>query len=295
MNRFLIAGAGALIALALVLANSLFIVDQVSEAVVLKFGDPVAVITEPGLKFKIPIMESVVQFDRRVLDYEPPGEEVIGSDQKRLVVDTYCRYRITDPVQFYRSVGSEEVMQLRLGSTISASLRQIIGGVDLSTLLSPQRSAIMHQIRDTVRAQSLGFGIDVIDVRIRRADLPAENSEAIYQRMQSERAREAKQFRAEGYEVAQGIKAQADLERTVILANAAKQAQIARGEGDSQSIAIYAKAFGQDPGFYAFYRSLQAYRTVFGAGSTFVLTPENPFLKYISPNAKPKSDADSDQ
>jgi membrane protease subunit HflC len=290
MNRALIAGVVIAVALAFILANSLFVVDQVSEALVLQFGSPVRVITDPGLQIKIPFIQTAAQFDNRVLDYEPPGEEVIGSDQKRLVVDTYCRYRITDPLKFYQSVGTEDGVQLRLGSTISAALRQVIGDVDLSTLLSPQRSAIMHQIRDIVRAQSEAFGIDVIDVRIRRADLPEENSEAIYARMQSERAREAKQFRAEGYEVAQGIKAEADLERTVILANAARQAQISRGKGDAQSIDIYAKAFGEDPEFYAFYRSLQAYRTVFGTGSTFVLTPENPFLKYLSPVARPSTD-----
>lgn len=291
MNRVLIAGTAVAAFIAFVLANSLYIVDQVSEAVVLQFGDPVGQpITEPGLKFKTPFVQNVVMFDKRVLDYEPPGEEVIGSDQKRIVVDTYCRYRISDPLKFYQSVGSEAGVQLRLGSTISASLRQIIGDVDLSTLLSPQRSAIMGRIRDTVHDQSTAFGIDVIDLRIRRADLPPENSDAIYARMQSERGREAKQFRAEGYEVAQGIKAQADLERTVILAKAARQAQISRGDGDAQSIGIYAKAFGQDPSFYAFYRSLQAYRTTLGTGSTFVLTPENPFLKYLSPSARPDHD-----
>jgi membrane protease subunit HflC len=290
MNRVLILGTGVAVILAFVLANSLFIVDQVSQAVVLQFGNPVGLIKDPGLQIKVPFIQTVVLFDRRVLDYEPPGEEVIGSDQKRLVVDTYCRYRIVDPLQFYQSVGSEEGVQLRLGSTISASLRQVIGDVDLSTLLSPQRSAIMGQIRDSVRAQSKAFGIDVIDLRIRRADLPAENSDAIYARMQSERAREAKQFRAEGYEVAQGIKAQADLERTVILAKANRQAQISRGEGDSQSIAIYAKAFDQDPDFYAFYRSLQAYRTVLGTGSTFVFSADNPFLKYLAPTARPSGD-----
>jgi membrane protease subunit HflC len=286
MNRrpFIALGIAAIVAL-IVLYNALYIVNQTSQALILQFGDPVRVVRDPGLKFKIPFIQTVVIFDRRLLDYDPPAEEVIAADQKRLVVDTYSRYRIVNPLLFYRTVGSEYAMQARLDATISASLRRVIGDILLNELLSPQRAEIMHKIRDEVAAETKPYGIDVVDVRIRHADLPPANSEAIYARMVSERQREAKQFRAQGYEAAQGIRAEADRDRTVILAEATKQAQIISGKGDAQSIEIYAKAFGQDPKFYAFYRSLQAYRTALDNGSTFVLSPDSPFFKYFTPDS----------
>jgi membrane protease subunit HflC len=287
-NRRFLIGLGAVVVVALVvLFNSLYIVDQTSQALILQFGDPVRVVRDPGLKLKIPFIQTVVIFDRRLLDYDPPAEEVIASDQKRLVVDTYSRYRILDPLLFYRTVGSEEAMQARLDATISAALRRVIGNILLNALLSPQRAEIMRQIRDEVAAETKPYGIEVADVRIRHADLPPANSQAIYARMVSERQREAKQFRAQGYEIAQGIRAGADRDRTVILAEAGKQSQILSGQGDAQSIKIYADAFNQDPQFYAFYRSLEAYRTAFGSDSTFVLSPDSPFFKYFAPQAAP--------
>ncbi len=282
MNRLILIALGAVALVALfVLYDSVFVVDQTEQALVLQFGEPVREIHDPGLHFKIPFTQNVVTYDRRVLDYEPPAEEVIAQDQKRLVVDSFALYRIVDSLQFYRSAGTEENVKLRLGATISGSLRRILGGEVLAKLLSPERANIMAAIRDDVAAQVKSFGIEVIDVRIRRADLPAENSEAIYKRMKSERDREAKEFRAQGAEQAQGITARADKEVSVIRADANKQSQIIKGQGDAESIRISAEAFGQDPEFFAFYRSLQAYQAALGPGTTMVLSPDSDFFRYL--------------
>jgi len=262
--------------------SALFIVDQTEQALVLQFGQPRRVIRDPGLQIKRPFLEDVILYDNRLLDFEPPPEEVIVSDQKRLVVDTYTRYRITDPLLFYQTVNSEAAVRARLNAMVSGSLRRVLGNVTLSALLSDQRPAIMHQIRDEVAAQGKGFGIDVVDVRIRRADLPEENSQAIYARMMSERQQQAAQYRGEGAEAAQTVKANADRERTVILAEAQRDAQKVRGDGDAQSIKIYADAFGQDKEFFAFYRSMQAYRDALtGHGTSFVLTPDTGFFRFF--------------
>jgi membrane protease subunit HflC len=284
MNRFLWAclAGGAVVAL-FVGANSVFIVDQSGQALVQQFGENIRTITDPGLHFKKPFVQNVVEYSRQVLDFEPPPAEVIASDQKRLVVDSFVRYRITDPLKFYQSVGTEEAMRPRLGVVLNGALRRVIGNIVLARLLSPERGQIMAKIRDDVAVEAKSFGLEVIDVRIRRADLPTENSQAIYQRMQSERDREAKEYRAEGAEVSAGIKARADKEVTVILAEANKQAQILRGEGDAQSTKIYADAYSQDPEFYNFYRSLQAYGEAFsGNETTMVLSPEDEFFRYMS-------------
>jgi modulator of FtsH protease HflC len=262
--------------------SSLFTVEQTESALVLRFGEVRDVIPTPGLKVKWPFVENVIFYENRVLDFEPAPEEVIASDQKRLVIDTYTRYRITDPLLFYQTVNSELGLRGRLQAMVSGSLRRVVGSVTLSALLSHQRSAIMKQIRDEVAAQGKSFGIDVIDVRIRRADLPKENSEAIYARMQSERQQQAAQYRGEGAEAAQTVRANADRERTVILAEAQRDAQRVRGDGDAQSIAIYAAAFGQDKEFFAFYRSMQAYRDALNGHTTsFVLSPESGFFRYF--------------
>ncbi|GGF48526.1 protein HflC [Aliidongia dinghuensis] len=290
MNRALFVGGIVAAAVLLLLAfNALFIVDQTSQALVIQFGRPVREIRQPGLYAKVPLLQNVVFYDRRLLDYEPPAEEVIAADQKRLVVDSYARYRIINPLQFYQSVGSESVMQLRLGATISGTLRRVLGNVLLNALLSPERSQIMANIRDQVADQARSFGIEVVDVRIRRADLPQENSQAIYARMQSERQREANEYRAQGAEQAQGIRARAERDRTVILAEADKQSQILRGQGDAESIKIYADAFGKDPEFFTFYRSLEAYRTAIGPDTTMVLSPTSEFFQYFGQHkaAKP--------
>jgi membrane protease subunit HflC len=275
------------IAVALVIAgvfatSSLFIVDQVEEALVLRFGEVREVIPNPGLKMKWPFIENVIFYDNRLLDFEPPPEEVIVSDQKRLVVDTYTRYRITNPLLFYQTVNSEAAVRARLSAMVNGSLRRVLGNVTLSALLSHERSAIMAQIRDEVTAQGKSFGIDVIDVRIRRADLPEENSQAIFARMQSERQQQAAQYRAEGAEAAQNVRANADRERTVILAEAQRDAQKVRGNGDADSIRIYADAFGQDKEFFAFYRSMQAYRDALNGHTTsFVLSPDSGFFRFF--------------
>jgi membrane protease subunit HflC len=283
MNRRLLAiVAGALIVIGIFALSSLFIVQQTEEALVLQLGQPRRVISKPGLQVKRPFVENVIFYDNRLLDFEPPPEEVIASDQKRLVVDTYARYRIVNPLLFYQTVASEAAVRARLQAMVSGSLRRVIGNVTLSTLLSPQRSAIMTQIRDEVAAQAKPFGIDVVDVRIRRADLPPQNSQAIYARMRSEREQQAAQYRGEGAEAAQSVRANADRERTVILAEAQRDAQRVRGDGDAQSIKIYADAFGKDEQFFAFYRSMQAYRDALtGHGTSFVLTPDSGFFRFF--------------
>jgi membrane protease subunit HflC len=282
-NHILTAAVAAVAALSIVASLSLFTVNQTEQALVLQFGELKRVIKEPGLKVKIPFIQTVVYLDNRVLDLDPPAEEVIASDQKRIVVDAIARYRITDPLKFFQTVGNELGMQARLGRVINGSLRNVIGNYTLLDVLSERRAAIMTEIKGQVNTEMASFGIDVIDVRIRHADLPQANSEAIFQRMRSERDREAKQARAEGAEIAQRIRAQAERERTVILAEAQKTAQIARGEGDAQSVKIYADAFGKDPQFFAFYRSMEAYKKAFGDGdnTSMVLSPDSEFFRYF--------------
>lgn len=281
-RRLLTVTAVALVVAGVFAMSSLFIVDQVEEALVLRFGEVREVIPHPGLKMKWPFIENVIFYDNRLLDFEPPPEEVIVSDQKRLVVDTYTRYRITNPLLFYQTVNSEAAVRARLSAMVNGSLRRVLGNVTLSALLSHERSAIMGQIRDEVTAQGKSFGIDVIDVRIRRADLPEENSQAIFARMQSERQQQAAQYRAEGAEAAQTVRANADRERTVILAEAQRDAQRVRGDGDAESIKVYAAAFGQDKEFFAFYRSMQAYRDALtGRSTSFVLTPDSGFFRFF--------------
>ena len=281
-RRLLIVIAVVLVVAGIFAMSALFIVDQTELALVLQFGQPRRVIRDPGLKVKRPFLEDVILYDNRLLDFEPPPEEVIVSDQKRLVVDTYTRYRITDPLLFFQTVNSEAAVRARLNAMVSGSLRRVLGGVTLSALLSDQRPAIMHQIRDEVAAQGKSFGIDVVDVRIRRADLPEENSQAIFARMVSEREQQAAQYRAEGAEAAQTVRANADRERTVIIAEAQRDAQKVRGDGDAQSIRIYADAFGQDKEFFAFWRSMAAYRDALtGHGTSFVLTPDSGFFRFF--------------
>jgi len=281
-QRVLYTGIGAALVGLLIVYMTLFTIRQTEIGLVLRFGNPVRVIDHPGLAAKWPIAENVVIYDRRILDLEPPPEEVIASDQKRLVVDTYARFKIIDPLQFYQSVGSEQVAAARLSAIISASLRRVIGNVELQSVISVQRAPIMRQIRDEVSAQAKSFGIDVVDVRLRRADLPEGNAQAVYERMKTERQREAAQYRAQGAQQAQQIRADADRQRIEILADAQKQAQILRGQGDADSIKIYADAYGADPNFFAFYRSLQAYReSLTGQGTTLVLSPDSEFFRYL--------------
>jgi membrane protease subunit HflC len=281
-RRLLLVIAVLLVVAGIAAMNTLFIVDQTEQALVLQFGQPRRVIRDPGLWVKRPFLEDVKRYDNRLLDFEPPPEEVIVSDQKRLVVDTYTRYRITDPLLFFQTVNSEVAVRARLSAMVNGSLRRVLGNVTLSALLSHERPAIMKQIRDEVNDQGKGFGIDVIDVRIRRADLPEENSQAIYARMVSERQQQAAQYRGEGAEAAQNVRANADRERTVILAEAQRDAQRVRGDGDAESIRVYADAFGQDKEFFAFYRSMQAYRDALnGRTTSFVLSPDSGFFRFF--------------
>ena len=287
MNRRILTVLGiVLVVLGILASSALFTVQQTEQALVLQFGDPKRLIQKPGLKFKMPFLQNVVYFDRRVLDFDPPAEEVIAADQKRLVINVISRFRIVDPLRFYQSVGNEAVVRGRLTATISASLRRVIGSVTLSSVLSEEREKIMNTVRDQVNVEAAQFGIDIIDVRIRRTDLPEENSQAIYARMQSEREREAREFRAQGAELAARIRSRADRERVVILAEAQKQSQILRGHGDGESWRIYADAYTRDSEFYRFYRSMLSYRTALdGTDTTFVLSPESDFFRYFNDSA----------
>jgi membrane protease subunit HflC len=283
MNRNLAIGAGALAAAVLVFAfSALFTVDQTQQALVLQFGDPKRVVTEPGLHFKLPFVQDAVYVDRRVLDFDADAQEVILGDQKRLVVDAFARYRIVDPLRFYQSVGTEAVLRGRIDTILDASLRKVLGEVPLFTVLSADRAALMNNIRNQANTEAKQFGIDIVDVRIKRADLPAENSQAIYRRMQTERDREAKELRAQGAELAQRIRARADRERRVIIAEAQKEGEIVRGQGDAQAVRIFADAFGRDVDFFTFYRSMQAYRNALGDDNTsVVLSPDSQFFRFF--------------
>jgi membrane protease subunit HflC len=283
MNRNILIGLGALAVVVLVLAMSaLFTVHQTQQALVLQFGDPKRVVTEAGLHVKLPFIQNAVYVDRRVLDFDAPSNELILGDQKRLVVDSFARYRITDPLRFYQTVGTELVLRDRINTILDASLRKVLGEVPLFTVLSADRATLMNRIRDQANQESQQFGIEIVDVRIRRADLPAENSQAIYRRMQTEREREAKELRAQGAELAQRIRARADRERRVIIAEAQREAQITRGEGDGNAVRIFAEAFGRDVDFFTFYRSMQAYRDALGDQNTsVVLSPNSEFFRFF--------------
>jgi len=261
---------------------SLFAVKEINQAIVLQFGDPKRVIAEPGLQVKIPFIQNVVFLDRRILSLDPQPEEVIASDQKRLIVDAYARFKIVDPLKFYISVGDERVARSRLATIINSRLRSVLGKQSLATLLSEDRTKQMAIIQEGVNTEAEKFGIEIIDVRIKRADLPQANSEAIYKRMQTEREREAKEFRAKGAEMAVTITSTADKEVTVILANARKQSEIMKGEGDGTRNRIFAEAFGKDPEFFAFYRAMQAYeKALIGGDTSLILSPDSDFFKFF--------------
>ena len=261
---------------------SLFTVKEINQAIVLQFGDPKKVLSEPGLQVKIPFIQNVVYLDRRILSLDPAPEEVIASDQKRLIVDAYARFKIVDPLKFYISVGDERVARSRLATIINSRLRSVLGKQSLATLLSEDRTKQMAIIQEGVNAEAEKFGITIIDVRIKRADLPQANSEAIYKRMQTEREREAKEFRAKGAEMAVTITSTADKEVTVLLANAKKQSEIMKGEGDGQRNKIFAEAFGKDPDFFSFYRAMQAYeKALIGGDTSLILSPDSDFFKFF--------------
>jgi membrane protease subunit HflC len=263
--------------------NGLFTMSEKQQGLVLQFGEPKRVVQDSGLNFKIPLIQNVVRYDKRILEYDLPIEEVIAVDKKRMLIDSFTRFKITDPLEFYKTVGSESNVRNRLNSNVISSLRRVVGTVTLDELLSEDRSNIMIRIRDEVNDEASRFGIKIVDVRIRRADLPEANSQAIFERMISERVREAKEFRAKGSEIAQKIRAEADKEKTVILAEATRKSEILRGEGESSAISIYANAFEMDSDFYSFYRSMQAYGKVLGEdGTTMILSPDSEFLEFFN-------------
>jgi membrane protease subunit HflC len=279
LSKFLIP---LIIAIVFVTYLSLFTVKEINQAIVLQFGDPKKVIAEPGLQVKIPFIQNVVYLDRRILSLDPAPEEVIASDQKRLIVDAYARFKIVDPLKFYISVGDERVARSRLATIINSRIRSVLGTQSLATLLSEDRAKQMAIIQEGVNAEAEKFGITIIDVRIKRADLPQANSEAIYKRMQTEREREAKEFRARGAEMAVTITSTADKEVTVLLANAKKKSEIMKGEGDGKRNKIFANAFGKDPEFFSFYRAMQAYETaLIGGDTSLILSPDSDFFKFF--------------
>lgn len=282
MNRTVIA-AVVFLGLLFVAASALFTVHQTQQVLITQFGQPIRVVNEPGLHVKTPFIQTVIGFDRRLLDFDAQGQEVILGDQRRIVVDTFTRYRINDPLRFYQTVGATEAgIRLRLGPIVSSTLRNILGSETLLAVLSADRGRIMGEIQARVNAEARSFGIEVMDVRIRRADLPEENTQAILSRMQSERERVAREQRAEGAEQAQVIRAQAERERTVMIATAQSQAQILRGEGEQTAIRIFADAYRQDPEFFQFSRTLQAMREAFSDGETrLLLSPDSDFFRYF--------------
>jgi membrane protease subunit HflC len=283
MSRPLIALVALLVVLFVLADSSLFTVNQNQQVLVTQFGQPVRVIRDPGLRTKTPFIQTVITFDKRLLNIELPGDQVTLGDQRRLVVDSFTLYRITDPLLYYQSVGPlEDGIRGRLNSVVSAALRDVLADNKLLDVLSAKRDQIMAAIRDRVNAQMKGFGVAIQDVRIRRADLPEENTKAILARMQSERQRVAAQARAEGAEASARIRADAERERTVLLAEARATSDKLRGEGEAEATRISAKAYSQDVEFYNAWRTLQAYRDTFDAGaSRLVLTPDNDFLRYL--------------
>ncbi|ACI99376.1 protease modulator HflC [Rhodospirillum centenum] len=280
-KRLVILGVLVLI-LAVVGSASLFTVHQTQQALVLQFGEWKRTVQKPGLNVKVPFVQNVVMIDRRVLDIDPPVEQVILADQKRLEVDAFARYRIADPLRFYQSVGTEANAETRLSAVVNSALRRVLGNVTLLAVLSEERARVMTDIRTQVNQEAQRFGIEIVDVRIRRADLPEATSQAVFERMRSEREREAREARAQGQEQAQQIRSRAERERTVILAEAQRDAQVLRGEGDNQAIRILADAGARNPEFYQFYRSLEAYRQALRQDNTsLVLSPDSDFFRFF--------------
>jgi membrane protease subunit HflC len=281
MTRNIIIGVGGLILFGVF--SSFFTVNQTQQALVLQFGEPKRIIQDPGLAFKLPFIQDAIFYESRVLSLIPQdAEEVILADQKRIQIDAYARYRIEDPLLFFQTVRNELGARARLESIIDSSVRRVLGSETLASILTGERENINGSIRDEVNASVDSLGIEIIDVRLRRADYPESTSQNIFNRMKSEREREAKEFRATGDEEAQKIRADAEKTRTVIVAEAKREAQEVRGQGDSNAIRIYAGSFGQDPEFFSFYRSMEAYRKSIGeSGTSMVLSPNSSFFRYF--------------
>jgi modulator of FtsH protease HflC len=273
----------ALVLVALIVAySSMFTVYQTDQVIVVRLGQPIRVVTDPGLNFKIPILDSVISVDKRIVDLENPAQEVIASDQKRLVVDAFARYRINDALKFYQTIGAIEGANARLSTLLNSALRRVLGEASTTDIVRDKRAELMSQVRTQLENEAQSFGVAVVDVRIRRADLPEQNSQAVYQRMQTERQREAAEFRAEGSQRSQEIRAKADRDVTVLIAEAQSKGEQTRGEGDAERNRIYADAYGRDPDFFTFYRSMQAYESGLRSNETrMVLKPDSDFFRYF--------------
>ncbi|OJX75229.1 MAG: protease modulator HflC [Magnetospirillum sp. 64-120] len=274
--------AAAIGALMIVAGSSLYVVNQAEQALVLRLGAHRATIKDPGLHFKVPFIEDVVRYDLRLLPLDPPAEEIILGDSKRIVVDTFARYRIEDPLKFYQTLKNETNARAQMSQVVSSAMRRVMGQVMLPSILSEERVRIMEDILKEVTERSAAYGISVVDVRVRRADLPEETSQSIYDRMKSERERQAKELRAQGFEWGQQIRARADREKTVILAEAERQANILRSQGDTESSRIFNEAYNRSATFYKFWRSLETYRSALSDNTSFVLSPTDKYLDTFS-------------
>lgn len=282
MNKTLLAVLGLIVVVGGIVAYStLFTVHQASQALVLQFGNPVRVERDPGLKFKVPFVQNVEFYDRRILDLDPDSQEVILKDQKRINVDSFARYRIVDPLEFRKKVSTDIQFRDVFGGRLNAAVRAEVGKVLLGDMLTAKRAEVMALITQQMKSQAPDFGVEVIDVRIGRTDLPETTSQAVYTRMRSDRVAQAAELRAKGDEEKAKIMAAADRERTIIIANAQKEAEIARGEGEGARTSILNDAFGQDPGFFAFYRSMEAYEKAFDKGTSLVLSPDSDFMRFF--------------
>ncbi len=284
MNKTFLAILGIIVVVVGGLASSaLFVVHQTEQAIVLQFGKPVGVpIQESGLNWKLPLIQNVQFYERRTLNLDPPEFEVLLDDKKRIKVDAFARYRISDPLKFLQVVGTEATARNRLGNLVNSSLRRVIAKNSLTDLLSPKRGSLMNLIQDEVARKAKDLGIEIVDIRIGRTDLPTETSQAVFNRMRTEREREARELRAEGTETAQKIRARADRDKTVILANAKRRSEQLRGEGEGERNLILGKAYGQDPEFFQFYKSLSEYsENLVGNDTTMVLSPDSDFFRFF--------------
>ncbi len=285
--------AAVLVVALIVLYGSVFTVYQTDQAIVVRLGQPIRVVTEPGLNFKVPLLDSVISVEKRIVDLENPAQEVITSDQKRLVVDAFARYRINDALKFYQTIGAIEGANARLSTLLNSALRRVLGEASTTDVVRDKRSQLMGQVRTQLENEAQSFGVAVVDVRIRRADLPEQNSQAVYQRMQTERQREAAEYRAEGSQRSQEIRAKADRDVTVLIAEAQSKGEQTRGEGDAERNRIFADAYGRDPDFFTFYRSMQAYESGLRSNDTrMVLKPDSDFFRYFGdPSGKNREGA----
>jgi len=282
MNRIVLVALGVVAVVAGIVGfDAVFTVHQTEQALVLQFGKWQRTERTPGLKFKMPLLQDVEMFDRRILDLDPPAQEVILADQKRVNVDSFVRYRIIDPLEFKKKAVTQANFTQIFGGRLNAAVRAEVGQILLGDMLSAKRQSVMANIDAHLKAQAPQFGVEVVDVRIGRTDLPPTTSQAVYRRMNSEREAQARKLRSQGAEIKAKIQANADRERTVLLAEANRTAQILRGEGEGKKTTILNQAFGQDPEFFAFYRSMAAYGEALGEGTTMVLSPDSDFFRYF--------------